>query len=144
MQQQPAAADALQIQAGVQLPARLQPRALAAAVEVDLPTLQQLGKHLGAAPPAALRQPAANRQHQIGRPPAGLGCHPAEAGIAQADRRIGGPQVQVQAALVGEAGIGCHHHVGVGIGLGQAHRGHQGAPIGGQPHPQPAAPLPFA
>jgi len=68
---------------------------------------------------------------------------------AHADRRITRPEMQQQAGLVGEFGVGRHHHIGVPVGLRQSLRHHQGAEIGGAAHLQIALllslqQLPFA
>ena len=49
----------------------------------------------------------------------------------------------MEAGLIGELGIGCHHHVGGGVGLGQAGFPHQSPEIGCGTHSQLALALPF-
>ncbi len=141
MQQQPALADLLAIQPQVQLAPGLQRRGLARGAEGDTAASQQGRQHLGSAAALALQGAAGQRKHQIGAAAPGLGRHTIQLRVPQPDRGIRRAQTQVQAGLVGEFGIGRHHHVGVGIGGGQPLLAHQPAVVGRQPHPQPALAL---
>ena len=127
MQQQLAAADGFQIEAGVQLPAGLQQGGFASGAKVHRLPRQQIGQH---------PRRATDRQQQVAAAAAGQPRHPAQHRVAQADRRVRRPQAQVQAGLVGEFGVGRHHHIGVLVGLRQIGLGHQGPKFRRRPHPQ--------
>ena len=124
VQQQPATADAIEVQAALQLPARVQGGGVAAGAQVQLLTGQQGGQHLGAATAERFHQAATNRHHQVGAAVATPASHPIELEAADADRWITGAQVEHQAGLVRELGIAGHHHVGGGVGRLQPFGGH--------------------
>ena len=127
-EQQLAAADVVQKESGMQLPAREEGCALPAGGQLNGPARQ----------PVRQQANTRHRQHQIRARATGHGGHPAQLGIPQTDRRIAGAQAQGEAGVACELGRGGHHHVGLVIGRLQAKGLGQKAEVSGLPHPQRA------
>jgi len=121
-QQQVSAADVFQAKGGVQVPPGEQGGDVASRIQLHRPSSQPLGQH----PPPSFGQ------DQIRPGSRGQGRDSIQLGIPQADRRIGGPQGEMEADVAGEFGRGRHHHVCLRIGLCQAHILNPTAELSGQ------------